>query len=123
MDFRQQIESKLYSAGLTCEVVLNFKIMSKNLGLEEDEYLELVELFIETSKSDLKNLQSAINNKDMEMIAGIAHSLKGAAMNLGLEEFLGLAKMIEKTARDGELEETAKTAEIFQEKLDNSGDF
>ena len=32
--------------------------------------------------------------------------------------------MIEKTARDGELEETAKTAEIFQEeKLDNSGDF
>jgi HPt (histidine-containing phosphotransfer) domain-containing protein len=123
MDFRQQIESKLYSAGLTCEVVLNFKIMSKKLGLEEDEYLELVELFIETSKSDLKNLQSAINNKDMEMIAGIAHSLKGAAMNLGLEEFLELAKMIEKTARDGELEETAKTAEIFQEKLDNSGDF
>jgi len=123
MDFRQYIKSKLYSAGLTCEVVLNFKIMSKKLGLEEDEYLELVELFIETSKSDLKNLQSAINNKDMEMIAGIAHSLKGAAMNLGLEEFLGLAKMIEKTARDGELEETAKTAEIFQEKLDNSGDF
>ena len=34
--------------------------------------LELVELFIETSKSDLKNLQSAINNKDMEMIAGIS---------------------------------------------------
>ena len=102
---------------------MNFNKMSKILGLEEDEYLELVELFIETSKSDLKNLQSAINNKNMEMIAGIAHSLKGAAMNLGLDDFIELAKTIEKTSRDGELEETAKTAEIFQEKLDNSGDF
>jgi HPt (histidine-containing phosphotransfer) domain-containing protein len=97
--------------------------MSEKLGLEEDEYLELVELFIETSKSDLKNLQSAINNKNIEMIAGIAHSLKGAAMNLGLDYFLELAKSIEKTASDGELEETAKAAEIFQERLDNSGDF
>lgn len=102
---------------------MNFKTMSQKLGLEEDEYLEPVELFIETSKSDLKNLQSAINHKNMEMIAGIAHSLKGAAMNLGLEEFLELAKIIEKTTRNGELEETAKTAEIFQEKLNNSDDF
>jgi hypothetical protein len=49
--------------------------------------------------------------------------LKGAAMNLGLDYFLELAKSIEKTASDGELEETAKAAEIFQERLDNSGDF
>lgn len=102
---------------------MNIKKMSKKLGLEEDEYLELVELFFETSRSELKNLQFAINNKNMEMIAGIAHSLKGAAMNLGLQELLELAKIIEKTARDGDLEETAKTAEIFQENLDNFGDF
>jgi HPt (histidine-containing phosphotransfer) domain-containing protein len=102
---------------------LNSKKMSEKLGLEEDEYLELVELFIETSKSDLKNLQSAINNKNIEMIAGIAHSLKGAAMNLGLDDFLELAEIIENTACNGELEETAKTAEIFQKKLDNFCDF
>ena len=99
---------------------MNSKKISEKLGLEEDEYLELVELFIETSKSDLKNLQSAINNNNMEMISGIAQSLKGAAMNLELDDFLELAKSIEKTTRDGKLEETAKTAEIFQAKLDNS---
>ena len=54
------------------------------------------------------------------MISDIAHSLKGAAMNLGLDDFLELAKTIEKTARDGELEETARTAETFQEKLNNT---
>ena len=101
---------------------MNFNKMSKILGFEEDEYLELVELFIETSKSDLKNLQSAIDNKHIELISDIAHSLKGAAMNLGLDDFLELATTIEKTARDGELEETARTAEVFQKKLHNSGD-
>ena len=102
---------------------MNLSKISKELGLEEDEYLELVEVFIETSKSDIKNLQSAINNKNMELIARIAHSLKGAAMNLGLDYFLKLAHTIEKTAHNGKLEEIAKTAEIFQEKLDNTGDF
>lgn len=97
--------------------------ISKELGLEEDEYLELIELFIETSQTDLKNLQYAVNNKNMEMIARIAHSLKGAAMNLGLNDLIELAMAIEKTAHDGELEKTFKAAEIFQEKLDNFDDF
>ena len=101
---------------------MNFNKMSRILGLEEDEYLELVELFIETSKSDINNLQDAIDNKHIVMISEIAHSLKGAAMNLGLDDFLELAKAIEKTARDGELEETAKTAETFKKKLHNSVD-
>ena len=101
---------------------MNFNKMSRILGLEEDEYLELVELFIETSKSDINNLQDAIDNKHIVMISEIAHSLKGAAMNLGLDDFLELAKTIETTARDGKLEETAKTVETFRKKLHNSVD-
>jgi HPt (histidine-containing phosphotransfer) domain-containing protein len=102
---------------------LNLNKISKKLGLEENEYLELVELFIETSKSDIKNLQSAINNKNLELIAKIAHSLKGAAMNLGLDYFFELSETIEKTSRNGELEEAAEIAEIFHGKLDNFADF
>ncbi len=98
---------------------MNVKEASQNLGLEEDEYIELVELFVETSALDLINLLSAINAKNIDKVARIAHSLKGAAANLGLEEFLELAKIIEETARDGHLEVTAKTACIFKEKLDN----
>jgi HPt (histidine-containing phosphotransfer) domain-containing protein len=101
---------------------LDFNKIAKELGLEEDEYLELVELFVETSKSDLNNLQSAINNKNIELIVRIVHSLKGAAMNLGLDSFLELAKTIEKTARDGKLKEAAKTIEIFHKNLNNPGD-
>jgi HPt (histidine-containing phosphotransfer) domain-containing protein len=63
-------------------VVLNVKEASQNLGLEEDEYIELVELFVETSALDLINLLSAINAKNIDKVARIAHSLKGAAANL-----------------------------------------
>jgi len=96
--------------------------MSRKLGLEENEYLELVELFIETSKADIKNLRSAINNKHMGMITGIAHSLRGAAMNLGLNDFVELARLIENTASYEDLKETSKTVEIFQEMLDDFHD-
>ncbi len=38
---------------------MNFRELSENLSMEEDEYMELIELFIETGISDLKKLQTA----------------------------------------------------------------
>ena len=67
---------------------MNFRKTFEKLGLEEDEYIELIELFIETSTSDIDKLQSAIVGGDTEKISRLAHSLKGASVNLGLEEFL-----------------------------------
>lgn len=94
----------------------------ERLELKEDEYIELVHLFVLTSRSDINKLQSAINSNDTEKVSMIAHSLKGAAVNLGLEEFFELAKIIEEKARDGQLEKTAETAYIFQNKLDGIAD-
>ena len=96
---------------------MNFKERSETLGLEEDEYVELFQLFVETSMTDLEKLQCAIDNANSDSIAGIAHSLKGAAVNLGLEEFYRIAKEIEKTAQDGRLEEITKLILMLQEKL------
>ena len=97
---------------------MNFKELSKNLGLEEEEYFELVELFVETGMDDLNELWIAIDMSSSEKAARIAHSLKGAALNLGLNEFRELAETIGKTARAGQLEKTAQIAKIYQEKLD-----
>ena len=86
--------------------------------MEEEEYMELIELFIETGRSDLKKLQSTIKMANAEKAADIAHSLKGAAVNLGLTEFIEIAKAIEKTALDGQLDKTAQIALALGEKLD-----
>ena len=97
---------------------MNFKELSKNLGLEEEEYIELFELFVETGMADLNELWIAIDMSSTEKAARIAHSLKGAALNMGLNEFHELAETIGKTARARQLEKTAQIAKTYQEKLD-----
>ncbi len=97
---------------------MNFRELSENLGMQEDEYMELVELFIETGMSDLKKLQVAVEEANAKEAADIAHSFKGAALNMGLTEFFELAKEMEITARHGDLERTAPIALALKEKLD-----
>ena len=45
---------------------MNIKESAENLGLEEEEYLELIELFIETGITDLANLQSAVEKERIQ---------------------------------------------------------
>jgi len=102
---------------------MNFRKLSKNLGLEEEEYIELFELFVETSMEDLNKLWFAIDIASTEKLVRIAHSLKGASLNMGLNEFQEIAEAIGKAARDGQLEKTAQLAKTLQEKLDNVAGF
>ena len=97
---------------------MNIKELANNLGLEEAEYVELVELLIETGTADLDKLQSAVDNGDAVNAANAAHSLKGAAANLGLMEFSQTAKEIEGNARKGILEGASEAAQALKEKLD-----
>jgi len=102
---------------------MNFKELSDNLGMEEDEYMELIELFFETSISDLKKLQVAVEEANAKKVADIAHSFKGAALNLGLTELFEIAKQLEMTVCDGQLKRTAKVALVLKEKLDTIAGF
>jgi two-component system sensor histidine kinase/response regulator len=74
------------------------------LGLETDEYLELVEVFVDATRSDLSQLQSAISAGDAQRVAAAAHSIKGAAASLGFDTTQHLAKKIEMNARKQILE-------------------
>ncbi len=97
---------------------MDIRQLAENLGLEEEEYLELIGLFIETGVSDLNKLQSAIEEGSAEKAVNAAHSIKGAAMNLGLTELSEIAKEIEEKARNDRLERTAEPARLLQERLD-----
>ena len=97
---------------------MNLRELAENLGLEQEEYLELIGLFIETGISDLDKLRSATEEGSAEKAASAAHSLKGAAGSLGLMELYEAAKRIEKQARNDRLEGTAEDAQALKEKLD-----
>ncbi len=96
---------------------MDIKKLAENLGLNEEEYQELIELFIETGMSDLDKLQSGINHGNAEEAMEAAHSIKGASGNLGLTEIYEIAKEAEQKARDGDLNGTPELAQILEEKI------
>ena len=77
---------------------MNFKELGENLGLEEDEYRELVELFVNTGTADYEKIQSGLASSDADQVMRSAHTIKGAAGNLGLIDVSDVAKIIEENA-------------------------
>ena len=91
--------------------------MADNLGLEEDEFLQIVELFIDKSTEDLSELEVAIDKGDMEQVAQYSHSIKGASGNLGFTEIYEAAEGVEMNAREMSLNGAEKAARFMKDKL------
>ena len=100
---------------------MDIKALADNLGLEEDEYLELVDLLVETGMVDLSKLESAVGAGDAEKAAKAAHSIKGASGNLGLMDIYELAKTIEGEIRNHHLELIEPWVKEIREKLETLG--
>ena len=83
---------------------MNFKELGANLGLEEDEYRELIELFVTTGSADFQNIQSGLSKSDADQVMRSAHTIKGAAGNLGLLDVSDVAKIIEESAGNNQLD-------------------
>ena len=82
---------------------MNFKELGANLGLEEDEYRELIELFVATGSVDFEKIQAAMADNDADQVMRSAHTIKGAAGNLGLLKISDVAKIIEENAGNNQL--------------------
>lgn len=78
---------------------MDVKKAARQLGLEESEYREIVQLFVKVSYVDLENLKSAIEVNDTRTVFETSHSIKGAAVNLGFKEIAAIAREMELNAR------------------------
>jgi HPt (histidine-containing phosphotransfer) domain-containing protein len=83
---------------------MNITTLAAEIGLEETEYLELLDLFIRATESDLDEIRAADRARDAGRAARAAHSIKGAAANLGLPEISEEARLIEERGRRGGLD-------------------
>jgi HPt (histidine-containing phosphotransfer) domain-containing protein len=80
---------------------MDFKKLAEDIGLDEDDFLEIVDLFIETTPSDLSRLESATDEGHVQNVIETAHSIKGASGNLGFQDMYTMARDIEMNARNG----------------------
>jgi HPt (histidine-containing phosphotransfer) domain-containing protein len=96
---------------------MNFESMATDLGLESGEFYELLEIFVEATASDLDKLESALSSGKAEQAYEAAHSIKGAAGSLGLDDSQMLAKKIELNARQNMLDGSMEDAIAIKKNL------
>ena len=97
---------------------MNIKELSETIGLEEHEYLEMIEMLVETGTADLNRLQSAIDEENVQGVVEAAHSIKGASVNLGLLEVYEIAREIEDKALNDRLEGITESVQVLKKKLE-----
>jgi HPt (histidine-containing phosphotransfer) domain-containing protein len=83
---------------------MNFCEMAENIGLDEQDFREMVELFISVGMTDLMKLRDACSTRDCQGVVMSSHSIKGASANLGFTEIYEIAKRIEADARAQKLD-------------------
>jgi len=100
---------------------MDFNELAERLGLEQDEFMELIELFLETGGADLEKIQSALQQGDGEQVVQAAHSLKGASGNLGFMKIYDAAREVEEKARNDSLEGIEVAAKAISAKFEELG--
>ena len=98
---------------------MDFKIPAQRLGLDVDEYVELIELFLQTGGEDLNGLENALLKNDAKTMVERSHSLKGASGNLGLVEIYEKAKDIENRIRENNFEGIEDTVNEIKQYIKN----
>ncbi len=78
---------------------MDFEKLADEIGIGEDEYIDLVKLFLKTSAEDLKKLEDAIKGEDLEQAAKVAHHIKGASLNLELQNISAAAERYRKKCK------------------------
>ncbi len=87
---------------------MNLKKLAEDLGLEEDEYMSMIELFFESGGADLKKIEASVAAGDAARGHEASHSLKGSAGSLGLMEIYEHTRIIDDRLRQGELDDVAE---------------
>jgi len=97
---------------------MNFQELAENLGLEVDEYRELIELFIDTGSADFQKIQEALAGRNTDQIMRSAHTIKGAAGNLGLMDVSATAKTIEDNASGDRIDDLGQVVQLLKSQIE-----
>jgi len=97
---------------------MNLKKLGESLGLDEDEYLEMIELFFESGGADLKKLEASIKAGDAKLGYTASHSLKGSSGSLGLMMIYEKTTIIDDKLRRGDLDNVAEMVTSLRKEYD-----
>jgi len=76
----------------------------EELGLEYDEYLEILAESINDTGKRLVELKNALDANDLDEVHRIAHAIKGSSLNLRLKELAEPATRLNNKSKEGSIE-------------------
>ena len=94
------------------------EIISEELGLDQEQYWEILTGFIEEKKKDMEDLESALEMGDTGLVSRLAHKIKGSALNLRLDSLGRTAASIEKAAKEGDVSGIAGDLDILKREFE-----
>jgi histidine phosphotransfer protein HptB len=96
---------------------MNIEELARTIELDEETYLQLLKLFYERSTSDLMKIESAFRDGFSQGVADAAHSIKGAAASLAIQEISEQAKQVEIKGRQDDLNGVEGMISVLKQKV------
>lgn len=79
--------------------MLDLSSLSQITDGDEDLMNDLIKTFLQTTRDDIKHLESAINQHQTKNISGFAHRIKGGAAIVGASQLYHLATNLEQSPK------------------------
>lgn len=76
--------------------------IARQFNLPEEQIEAMLPSFISTLEKHMQNLEDALAENDPQVLAKAGHTIKGACLNLGLEDCAQIALRIEEKGRTGD---------------------
>ncbi|MFW6053061.1 MAG: Hpt domain-containing protein [Desulfosalsimonas sp.] len=79
---------------------MNKRTSVEDMGLDPEQYRELLRMFIENSRREVSEIKEALWFNDLKRVETLVHSLKGAAVNLGLDQITAAGEALRDMIRN-----------------------
>lgn len=74
--------------------------LASEIELDVEDYRSLLQLFVDTTDSNLAGISAAAAAEESDLIFSNIHNMKGASMNLGLNKITVIAEQMSKLNKD-----------------------
>lgn len=89
-------------------VIINMKTFDMLKDLMEEEFVDLLNLYIKDAPILFAQIRDSCSKADLEVLLRAAHTLRGSSLNLGAEKLAEVAMNIETAAAKGSLSDAEK---------------
>ena len=96
---------------------MNLEDMASAIGFDKSDFIELAEMLLETSRSDLEKFVVALNAGELKKAAMSAHSIKGASANLGFTEMATAAATLETLSKTNDISPIAPQITLIEDEM------